>query len=189
MTDFLSRLRDRYGNSARQFVRFGIVGGSGVIVNFATLWLLRKVFPLIWPSAGRDYNVFWSIPGTNFNIRWYMIYVAIAFLVANVWNFQLNRWWSFKSYKHASWWREYWPFLAVGLVCLGIGQFIVYALMHHGSPIALSTTVLDDSTGLRTRLYWANLIMIIVTIPVSFVLNKFWTFRAIRTASKEMVEV
>lgn len=187
--DLLSRLRARFGNSARQFVRFGIVGGSGVLVNFAVLWLLRKVFPLIWASAGDDYNVFFSIPATDFNIRWYMVYVAISFLLANLWNFQLNRWWSFKSHKHAGWWAEYWPFLAVGLVCLAIGQLIVYALMHHGSPVALSTTVFDDSTGFRTRIYWANLIMIIVTIPVSFLLNKFWTFRAIRGGRKVEVEV
>jgi putative flippase GtrA len=40
--------------------------------------------------------------------------------------------------------------------------------------------VLDDSTGFRTRLYWAQLIVIGVVMPLSFVLNKLWTFNAMR---------
>ncbi|MGI3781073.1 MAG: hypothetical protein ACRYG2_09870, partial [Janthinobacterium lividum] len=34
--------------------------------------------------------------------------------------------------------------------------------------------------GLRTKFYWAQLIVIAVTVPVSFVLNKLWTFSAVR---------
>lgn len=176
----LRQVRERYGNSMRQFVRFGIVGGSGVFVNFAVLWLERKLFPRIWPSAAHDENVVLGLGSTAFNLRWYMIFVAVSFLVANVWNFQLNRWWAFKTHKHAGWWREYWPFLVVGLVCLGVGSLVVLALMHPDSPITLPRDIFDGTTGLRTPLYWANLIMIAVTIPLSFLLNKFWTFRAIR---------
>jgi len=40
--------------------------------------------------------------------------------------------------------------------------------------------LLDDSTGFRTRLYWAQLVVIGVVMPVSFVLNKLWTFNAMR---------
>jgi membrane fusion protein (multidrug efflux system) len=57
--------------------------------------------------------------------------------------------------------------------------------MHHGSPISLPTDSLDDSTGLRTRLYWAQLIVIAVVTPLSFVLNKLWTFAAVRTRRLE----
>ena len=44
--------------------------------------------------------------------------------------------------------------------------------MHPGSPFALSTAFFDDSTGFRTRLYWAQLIAIAIVTPLSFVLNK-----------------
>jgi putative flippase GtrA len=52
--------------------------------------------------------------------------------------------------------------------------------MHPSSPLALPASVLDDSTGFRTRLYWAQLIVIGVVMPLSFVLNKLWTFNAMR---------
>ena len=58
-------------------------------------------------------------------------------------------------------------------------------LMHQGSPLALSTSVLDDSSGFRTRLYWAQLIVIGLVTPVSFVLNKVWTFNAVRELHRQ----
>ena len=61
-----------------------------------------------------------DLPFTDFNIRWYHVFSTIAFLVANLWNFQLNRLWTFRSAAHASWIREYLPFLAVGL----LGQLV-----------------------------------------------------------------
>ena len=88
-------------------------------------------------------------------MRWYHVYSTIAFMVANLWNFQLNRWWTFKSAQHSRWWREYLPFLAVGLLALIVNLAILTLLMHPGSPFSLSTSFFDDSTGFRTRLYWA----------------------------------
>jgi hypothetical protein len=59
--------------------------------------------------------------------------------------------------------------------------------MHHGSPLSLPTHPFDDTSGLRTRLYWAQLIVIAVITPLSFVLNKLWTFAAVRTHHLEAV--
>ncbi|MDO5094180.1 MAG: GtrA family protein [Propionibacteriaceae bacterium] len=175
-------LLDTYGAALKQLLRFGVVGGLGVLVNMVVMVGAAKTFPLLWGSSAvpEGEGVWWSIPGTEFNVRWYHIMAAVAFLVANLFNFQLNRWWTFGSHRHAGWFREYWPFLTVGLVALAIGQVIITALMHPHSPIALPTSIFDGSSGLRSRHYWANLISIACTIPVSFVVNKFWTFRAIR---------
>ena len=52
--------------------------------------------------------------------------------------------------------------------------------MHPSSLFALSPAIFDNSTGFRTRLYWAQLITIAVVTPLSFVLNKLWTFSAVR---------
>jgi putative flippase GtrA len=172
----------RYRNSIGQFVRFGLVGGLGVVVNMAVIWLQRHGLPILWPEAAHGGGAWWSIPGTEFNIRWYHVMSMVAFMVANLFNFQLNRRWTFHSSGYARWWREYWPFLAVGLIAQLIGLGLLTLLMWEQSPIALPSDVLDNSTGLRTKFYWAQLIMIIFTIPVSFLLNKFWTFRAIRGA-------
>jgi putative flippase GtrA len=105
----------------------------------------------------------------------------MAFVVANLWNYQLNRNWTFRSAKHSAWWKEYWPFFTVGLLGQVISLVLLTLLMHRGSPLSLPTDLLDDSSGLRTRLYWAQLTVIAVVTPMAFVLNKLWTFTAVRT--------
>jgi putative flippase GtrA len=164
----------RHGRNALQFGRFALVGGTGVAVNLVVLVLVKRLGPL--PE-----NPILALHPTAFHVRWYHVYSTVAFLVANLWNFQLNRWWTFRSARHSAWWREYWPFLAVGMLGQVIGLVLLTMLMHRGSPLALPTGTLDDSTGLRTRLYWAQLIVITVVTPLSFVLNKLWTFAAVRT--------
>ena len=163
----------RHGHNWILLVRFGLVGGSGVLVNLLAVIIANKLGP-------DEQSVFADLPLTAFNVRWYHVYSMIAFVVANVWNFQLNRKFTFRSAAHASWWREYLPFLAVGLGGQLIGLGILTLLMHPGSIFSLSPIIFDNSTGFRTRLYWAQLITIAIVTPVSFVLNKLWTFSAVR---------
>jgi putative flippase GtrA len=164
----------RHSRNALQFGRFALVGGTGVLVNLVVLIAVKRLGP------GPE-DAIAALPPTAFHIRWYHVYSTAAFLVANLWNFQLNRWWTFRSSRHSAWWREYWPFLAVGMLGQVIGLALLTLLMHHGSPISLPTDPLNDTSGLRTRLYWAQLIVIMVVTPLSFVLNKLWTFAAVRT--------
>lgn len=181
----MSRLRDylfvRHRHNWFLLLRFGLVGASGVIVNLATLILVKRL------GADPEGPIV-GLPLSDFNVRWYHVYSTVAFLVANLWNFQLNRSWTFNSAKHSSWWREYWPFVAVGLLGQLIGLLLLTLLMHSESPVALPVSILDDSTGLRTRLYWAQLIVIAVVTPLSFVLNKVWTFAAVRTHHTELAD-
>jgi putative flippase GtrA len=173
----VSRIRDylfvRHRHNWLLLLRFGIVGASGVLVNMVVLILVKRLGP-------DPDGALLPIPLTDFNVRWYHLYSTVAFLAANLSNFQLNRSWTFHSAGHQRWWREYWPFLVIGLVGQAIGLVLLTLLMHPGSFIALPTSILDDSTGLRTRLYWAQLIVIAVVTPLSFVLNKVWTFAAVR---------
>jgi putative flippase GtrA len=172
--------RRRHRRNAVQFVRFALVGGTGVVVNLIALIVVKRLGP--HPEVA-----LFALRPTEFHVRWYHLYSTAAFVVANLWNFQLNRSWTFRSSTHRSWWREYWPFLAVGMLGQAIGLVLLTLLMHHGSPISLPTDPLDDTTGLRTRLYWAQLIVIGVVTPLSFVLNKIWTFAAVRTHHLEAV--
>ena len=182
----MRRLFDRYRGSLGQLVKFSVVGASGVLINLIVAYGAKKVAPLIWSSA-QENNVWIPIPGTPFNLRWYMLFSLLAFIIANLSNYQLNRIWSFKSDQHASWMKEFLPFFTVGLIAQIIGMVLETALMHPNSVIHLPSSVFDNSTGLRTMWYWAHLIMICVTIPISFVLNKFWTFRAIRRTPEATV--
>ena len=163
----------RHGHNWVLLFRFGLVGGSGVLVNLLVTVLLKRGGP-------HFEDVFLGLPLTDFNVRWYHVYSMVAFLVANLWNFQLNRRWTFRSARHSGWWREYAPFLAVGLAAQLVGLGILTLLMHPGSFLSLPSSVFDNSTGLRTKFYWAQLIVIAITVPISFVLNKVWTFSAVR---------
>ena len=99
----------RHGHNWIQLFRFGLVGASGVVVNLLVAIMCKKIGP--------DANgIAFDLPFTDFNVRWYHVYSTIAFLVANLWNFQLNRLWTFRSAKHSGWLREYLPFLAVGML-------------------------------------------------------------------------
>ncbi|WP_375431187.1 GtrA family protein [uncultured Friedmanniella sp.] len=163
----------RHGHNWVLLFRFGLVGGSGVLVNLLVSILLKR-------SGPHFDDVFLNLPLTSFNVRWYHVYSMLAFLVANLWNFQLNRRFTFRSAKHSGWWREYAPFLAVGLAAQLVGLGILTLLMHPGSFLSLPSDVFDNSSGLRTKFYWAQLIVIAITVPISFVLNKVWTFSAVR---------
>ena len=164
----------RHGHNWVLLFRFGLVGGTGVLVNLLTVILCNKIGP-------NAYGVAFDLPFTDFNVRWYHVFSTLAFLVANLWNFQLNRMWTFRSSAHATWIREYLPFLAVGLLGQLVGLAILTLLMHPGSLFSLPSAVFDNSSGFRTKLYWAQLITITIVTPLSFVLNKLWTFSSVRS--------
>lgn len=173
----MNRLRNfvlvRHRHNWAQLIRFGLVGGSGVAVNMAVVIGFKRIGP--------DYHgAFVPVPLTDLHIRWYHVMVTVAFLVANCWNFLINRHWTFGTHRHARWYREYPLFLAVGATGQVVNLGLVTALIAPGSPIVLPGTLLDDSTGLRTKLYWAQLIAIAIVMPLSFVVNKLWTFSAVR---------
>jgi putative flippase GtrA len=165
----LHALRDRRNIS--QLLRFSLVGGSGVVINMVAVIACNKIGP---PPD----HLAVALPVTPYNIRYYHVYATIAFLLANLWNFQLNRLWAFRTSLHARWVSEYLPFLAVGLVALAINLGILTMLLHPDSLVALPKSVFDDSSGLRNRLYWAQLAAIAVVTPASFLLNRIWTFSA-----------
>lgn len=161
---------------AREFLRFGIVGGSGVVVNLAVFYVAKKSIDL---GLGiHEADVFFNLFGTRFNVRWYHMLSTLAFVVANVWNYQLNRSWTFRDVPKRSWLSGFLPFLATGVLAFVVSLTCMTLLMNPTSPIALPDNVFDDSSGLRTKSYWAQAISTLVAMPVNFVVNKFWAFRA-----------
>jgi len=164
----------RHRSNWFQLFRFALVGGTGVLVNLLVVVVCNQLGP-------DPESVAVDLPRTAYNVRWYHVFSTVAFVVANLWNFQLNRWWTFKSARHAGWWREYPPFLVVGLAAQAVGLLVLTLLMHPDSALSLPTSVLDDSSALRTKVYWAQLISVVLVTPLSFVLNKIWTFRRVRT--------
>lgn len=179
------QLKARYRRNVGQFIKFGIVGGSGVLVNMLVAIIMNRLNG----GSQNAQNVLWSIPGTDFNVRFTVAVWVGAFLVANLYNFQLNRWWTFQSSKHAGWWKEFWPFLAVGSVAAVVGLAIKLLLTTSTSPLYLPEPYFHEGRGLQSREYWSQLIAIVLTMPINFIVNKVWTFRAVRPSKLADAEV
>lgn len=166
----------RWFRVLRQFVKFAIVGGAGVVVNMGVAIAMNKANG----GTANAQEVVFAIPGTPYNVRYTTIVWIVSFLVANVFNFQLNRSWTFRHTTKAPWFREFWPFLTVGSVAAIAGIFIKIAFTNPTSPLYLPSPWFHEDAGLHSREYWAQLLTILITMPINFVANKLWTFTHVR---------
>lgn len=176
--------RARIGRIVRQFVKFGLVGGAGVVVNMIVAIIANK-------ANGGTINaqrVLFPIWGTSFNFRYSSLVWIIGFLVANLFNFQLNRSWTFHGTRKAPWFAEFWPFLAVGSAAALIGLFVKVAFTNPTSPLYLPEPWFHENAGLRSREYWSQLFTIVVTMPINFLANKLWTFQHVRRRHAEKAD-
>lgn len=173
----------RYAHVGRQFVKFGMVGGAGVVVNMAVAVTLNRANG----GTANAQNILFALPGTPFNVRFSTLVWILAFLVANLFNFLLNRHWTFRHGAKAPFWHEFWPFLTVGAVAAFVGIFIKVALTNPTSPVYLPEPWFHENAGLQSREYWSQLLTIAITMPINFVVNKVWTFRAVRNRHAEHV--
>jgi len=164
----------RFVAGLRQFLRFGIVGGSGVLVNFVVFYLANKALENGLDLHAND--IVMQLGPTRWNVRWYHIMYTLAFLLANTWNYQLNRVWTFRGVHARSWLRGFFPFLATGALAFAVSLTCMTLLMNPTTPIGLPDHIFDDSTGLRTKSYWALAISTFIAMPVNFIINNFWTF-------------
>lgn len=131
----LSALAGRRG--VRQFVKFGIVGASGFLVNLVVFTLLQRVIPD--HAKPLQYNV---------------IYTA-AFLSGGVSNYFLNRIWTFRSTGHAV--HEGIKFLSVSVVALLVGLVVSAAVspwLGHGHKTWFVATMAGILINFFLNKYW-----------------------------------
>jgi len=171
----------RYAHVGRQFVKFGLVGGAGVAVNMGVAILMNKLNG----GTANAQEILFTIPGTPFNFRFTSLVWIVGFLVANLFNFQLNRHWTFKAGNRAPWMKEFLPFLAVGSAAALAGIFIKIGFTNPTSPFYLPEPWFHENAGLQSREYWAQLLTILITMPINFLANKLWTFRHVRNQHAE----
>lgn len=163
----------RHRHNWSLLARFAMVGSSGVLVNLF-------VFGLLLGTGTDPQGIVVPIAGSEFHVRWYHAFSTVSFVLANLWNFQLNRTWTFQSAGRAPWLREYGPFLGVGVAAQALGLLVLTTLLHPLSPVSLPADLLDGSSVARSRELWAQAMTIALVTPVSFVGNKLWTFRVVR---------
>jgi putative flippase GtrA len=147
-----------------------------VVVNMAVAVILHK---LHGGTVNAQQPLF-GIPLTTKSFRYVHLVWVMSFLVANVWNFQLNRSWTFRASRHGTWLGQFLPFLTIGSAAAGAGLLLISLFTHADSPIYLPEPWFSETAGLRSRTYWAQLFTIVATTPINFVVNKLWTFRAVR---------
>ena len=152
-----------------QFLKFGLVGVSGIVVNM----LVTVIMNQLNGGAANARNPVIELPGPM-AIRYTYIVYAVAFVVANTWNYQLNRWWTFKGTRRG-WWRGFFWFFAAGIVGALVGFAVKVALTHPNSPFYLHGWF--TASGVSSREYWGQLAGVIVGMPVNFVVNRLVTFR------------
>lgn len=85
-----------------KFLKFGVVGGTGVIIDFFFTWLCKE----------------------KFNIHKY-VSNAIGFAIAASTNWILNRIWTFSS-TNAEVLKEYTDFLLISLIGLAINSAVLW---------------------------------------------------------------
>ncbi len=109
---FVQRITQRRG--VRQFVKFGIVGFSGLIVNTIIFTLLQHNTPV--PMQHERYN--WNY--------------SIGFLSGGVSNYLLNRMWTFRSSGNAV--LQGVQFIVVSGIALAVGLGVSQLLVPHLGP-------------------------------------------------------
>ncbi len=134
-TNIFQRVRQRRG--VRQFVKFGIVGASGFLVNLIIFTLLQRVVPN-YTAAGPYYAMY-----------------SIAFLSGGVSNYFLNRIWTFRSTGHAG--REAVQFLTVSVLALLVGLLVsslVAPSFGHGHKTWFLATISGIVVNFFVNKYW-----------------------------------
>jgi dolichol-phosphate mannosyltransferase len=133
--NLLQRITARRG--LRQFVKFGIVGASGFIVNLVVFTVLQRVVPN--HSASAQYTTIYSI----------------AFLTGGVSNYFLNRVWTFRSKGHAG--KEGVQFLSVSALALLVGlgvSALVAPYLGHGHRTWFVATCAGIVVNFFLNKYW-----------------------------------
>jgi putative flippase GtrA len=122
-----------------QLVRFGLVGGAGFVVNLA-------VYALFVHGAGLEYRVA----------------SVIAWLVAVVNNFLLNRHWTFDARDQ-------------GRAHHQAARFVIVSLAAEIVSLLLLTVFVESAHIAKVP---AQALAVALSMPFNFVGNKLWTFRS-----------
>ena len=130
--------------SGRQFVKFAVVGGIGTIVNLVVL----KASLFLWGRLVGDPTLTVELMASG-----------LAFAVAVVNNYLLNRWWTFRS--TGSFAGEFLKFLTVSIAGLGLNE--------------LAFWVFRGQIGIGVLI--SQCLAILCVLPFNFIANKLWSFR------------
>ncbi|WP_368498849.1 GtrA family protein [Herbiconiux sp. A18JL235] len=143
-----SPARTRLRILASEFIRFGLVGGLGFVVDFGVFNLLRLT--IMDPSVMHGGPVIAKLISTT-----------LAILV----NWLGNRFWTFRDRRRADVLRESVEFFAVSIVGMGIGLACLW-FSHY--VLGFTSVLADNISG--------NVIGLALGAAFRFVLYRVWVF-------------
>ena len=154
-------MTDRGSSLLARFVRFGIVGGSGVLVNLGLYGLLTRILDFGLTLTGR-----------------YVSY-ALSVEISIITNFFLNDIWTFADRrKRASFWTRFCRFHVVSLVGAGVNWGVFAALnwfLERGTIVLFGNVTVGTWTG-NVDDFIAACIGIVAAMTWNFFANLVWTW-------------
>jgi putative flippase GtrA len=159
-------MRGRLRRNMPQFIRFCVVGGSGVVVNLA---IFTSVL-LIWLAAAGHLHSVADLTHAVRNLVFkkethgiahgaaYLANLA-GFVVSVLTNFYLNRRWTFRSSGRIG--AELGKFATVSVFAYS-GQLLVFWLLRNVAGVGPIPS---------------QLVAILCVMPVNYIANKLWSFR------------
>ncbi|MFX1396065.1 MAG: GtrA family protein [Promethearchaeota archaeon] len=136
MNTILSELTSKH--NLYQFIKSGIIGSIGAVINLLVLYVL-----------------------TEYLYVYYLISETIAFIVASIHNYFLNKIWTFKEAIKDRIVSKYIQFLIINIIGLMINLLVLFILVEHFH-------------------FWYIIAEIGATLcafAFNFLGNKFWTFQ------------
>jgi putative flippase GtrA len=121
-----------------QLIRFGLVGGAGFVVNLLVYALCTQVIAIDYRMAN-----------------------VVAWLVAVLNNFVLNRHWTFDA--------------RAGRMHHQALRFFIVSLAAEGFSLLLLTLLVEDGGVAKVP---AQAVAVAASMPLNFLGNKLWSFRA-----------
>ena len=141
-------LTDKTIDAFLQFVKFGIVGLSNTLISYITYIVILVLFQRV--------N---AIPTID-----YLIAQAIAFVISVLWSFYWNNKYVFTLSENEE--RSIWKAL--------LKTYMSYAFSGLFLNSVLSILWVDV---LHWSKYIAPIINLLISVPLNFVINKFWAFK------------
>ena len=174
-TDTTSIAEGKKKEAFIQFIKFCMVGVCNTLVSYVVNTITIYTMSHMMNFTETDKIVYFSG-----NILSFIISVFTAFLLSNRFVFKED-----KNGEKRVWWKTlvktYMSYGVTGLILCNIMSFVWIDVIHIGNYLGWLVDLLG-SMGLvigaaALGTYMAPLFNMVFSIPINFVLNKFWAYR------------